>query len=62
MTSVINLRIARKRAKRRKAEHETAANRLAHGRSKADRNLERLRSDKENVRLDQHRIESGDEE
>ncbi len=62
MTSVINLRIARKRAKRRKAEQEAAANRLAHGRSKADRNLERLRSDKENVRLDQHRIESGDEE
>ncbi len=62
MASVINLRIARKRAKRRKAEQEAAANRLAHGRSKADRNLERVRSDKESVRLDQHRIESGDEE
>ncbi len=62
MTTVINLRIARKRAKRRKAEQEAAASRLAHGRSKGDRNLERLRSDKESVRLDQHRIDSGDEE
>lgn len=62
MASVINLRIARKRAKRRKAEQEAVANRLAHGRSKGDRNLERVRSDKESVRLDQHRIESGDEE
>jgi hypothetical protein len=62
MTQVINLRTARKQAKRRKAEQEAAANRLAHGRSKIDRNLDRVRSDKEAMRLDQHRIESGDGE
>ena len=62
MGPIINLRTERKRAKRRKAEQEAAANRLAHGRSRAERNLERLRSDKEAVRLDQHRIESGDQE
>ncbi len=62
MGPVINLRIARKRAKRRQAEQEAAANRLAHGRSKAERNLERVRSDKDSMQLDQHRIEAGDEE
>jgi Domain of unknown function (DUF4169) len=62
MTSVVNLRIARKRAKRRKAEQEAAANRLTHGSSKTERNLERVRRDKALMRLDQHRIESGDEE
>ncbi len=62
MTSVVNLRIARKRAKRRQAEQEAAANRLTHGRSKAERHLERARSDKAKIRLDQHRIEAGDEE
>jgi uncharacterized protein DUF4169 len=62
MGPVINLRIVRKRAKRRQAEQEAAASRLAHGRSKEERNLERVRSDKEAMRLDQHRIESGDEE
>lgn len=61
MGPIINLRTARKRAKRAKAEREAAANRLAHGRSKADRNLERSRSDKDNRSLDHHRIEGGDE-
>jgi hypothetical protein len=61
MAPVVNLRTARKRAKRRKAEQEAAANRLAHGRTKAERNLERLRSDKALRSLDHHRIETGDE-
>jgi len=60
MGPVVNLRIERKRAKRRKAEQAAAANRLAHGRSKADQNLKRARSDKDRRSLDQHRIESGD--
>jgi hypothetical protein len=62
MSSVINLRMARKRAKRRKAEQEAAANRLQHGASKEKRNLEQVRRDKAVMRLDQHRIDSGDEE
>jgi Domain of unknown function (DUF4169) len=60
MGPIVKLRTERKRAKRRKAEREAAANRLLHGRSKADRNLQRLQSDKTNRRLDQHRIVTGD--
>jgi hypothetical protein len=60
MTPVINLRIARKQAKRRQAEQEAAARRLAHGKSKAARNLERSRRDKTESTLDQHRVETGD--
>jgi hypothetical protein len=60
MGPVVNLRIARKRAKRRQAERAAASRRLAHGRSKAERNLERSRSDKAEKGLDQHRIETGD--
>jgi Domain of unknown function (DUF4169) len=60
MATVVNLRNARKRAKRLKAEQKAAANRLAHGRPKAGQNLERARRDKERRSLDQHRIETGD--
>jgi len=61
MGGVINLRTERKRLKRRQAEQEAASRRLAHGRSKADRNLERSRSDKAERGLDQHRVVTGDE-
>lgn len=57
MGPVVNLRIARKQAKRRVAEQEAARNRLAHGRSKAERALERSQSGKARKELDQHRIE-----
>ena len=60
MASVVNLRNARKQAKRRKAEREAAANRLAYGRPKIAQNLERALRDKERKGLDQHRIETGD--
>ena len=60
MGPVINLRIERKRAKKRAAEREAAANRTAFGRSKAQANLERGRRDNAQTRLDQHRIETGD--
>ena len=60
MGPVVNLRIERKRAKRRQAEKEAASRRLTHGRSKAERNLERSRSDKAQRSLDQHRVERGD--
>ncbi|HUI13034.1 MAG TPA: DUF4169 family protein [Xanthobacteraceae bacterium] len=60
MGDMVNLRIERKRAKRRQAETEAAANRLAHGRPKAGQNLERARRDKERSDLDQRRIETGD--
>jgi hypothetical protein len=61
MADVVNLRSERKRAKRRQAEQEAAANRLAYGQSRAERNLKRSQSDKAQGSLDQHRIETGDE-
>jgi hypothetical protein len=60
MGHVINLRTERKRAKRRQAGQDAAANRLAHGWSKAERNLKRSQDDKAKISLDQHRIETGD--
>jgi predicted DNA-binding ribbon-helix-helix protein len=44
MGDIVNLRTARKQAKRLEAEQKAAANRLAHGRSKAERALEQSRS------------------
>jgi hypothetical protein len=60
MGDLLNLRTARKRAKRRQAEQAAASSRLVHGRSKAERVLEQSRSDKTRRSLDQHRIEKGD--
>jgi hypothetical protein len=56
MASIVNLRSARKQSKRLKAEQEAARNRLAHGRSKAQRALERSQNELERQKLDQHRI------
>jgi hypothetical protein len=60
MSDLVNLRTARKRAKRRQAEQLAASHRLAHGRSKAQHAVEQSRSDKAGKALDQHRIETGD--
>ncbi len=60
MDDLVNLRAARKRAKQRQAEQAAAANRLIHGRSKAERALEQSRSEKVRRSLDQHRIDTGD--
>jgi hypothetical protein len=61
MAEIVNLRLARKQAKRRRAEHDAAQQRLAHGRSKADKTLQRSRNKKAERELDRHRIESGDD-
>ena len=60
MGDLVNLRNARKQARRRQAEAKAAAHRLAHGRSKAERSLARSLDDKVSKSLDQHRIETGD--
>jgi hypothetical protein len=60
MGDLVNLRTARKRAKRRHAEQEAASSRIVHGRSKAERALEQSRGKKAQKSLDQHRIEMGD--
>jgi hypothetical protein len=60
MGDLVNLRAARKRAKRRQGEQLAASHRLEHGRSKAKRELERSRNDKALKHLEQHRIKTGD--
>jgi hypothetical protein len=61
MGDIVNLRRARKRAERKVSEHSAAANRLRHGRSKAERDLATARARKDRGDLDQRRIEAGDE-
>jgi Domain of unknown function (DUF4169) len=61
MGDIVNLRRARKRAERQASEQLAAANRVLHGRSKAERNRESARDAKDRRDLDGHRIETGDE-
>jgi hypothetical protein len=61
MGDIVNLRRARKKAERQLAERTAAVNRLQHGRSKAERELEAKRDVKARRDLDRHRIETGDE-
>jgi uncharacterized protein DUF4169 len=61
MGDIVNLRRARKRAERELGERKAAANRLLHGRSKGERELESKREAKANRDLDHHRVETGDE-
>ncbi len=61
MGDVVNLRRARKKAARYTVEQTVAANRLLHGRSKADREFEKARAEKAQRDLERHRIETGDE-
>jgi Domain of unknown function (DUF4169) len=61
MGDLVNLRKARKLAKRERDEQAAAANRLLHGRSKAERKLAVERDMKTRRDLDQHRVETGDE-
>jgi hypothetical protein len=60
MSEIVNLRTARKRAKRREAEQQAAANRHVHGRSKQELTLARAIEEKAQHSLDGHRIETGD--
>ena len=60
MAEIVNLRTARKRAEREREELAAAANRLAHGAPKSERNREALRRDHDDRALDQHKIEKGD--
>jgi hypothetical protein len=57
MGDIVNLRTARKQAKRRLAEQEATQNRLVHGRSKAEKALQRTRSEKACADLDRHQVE-----
>lgn len=60
MADLVNLRIARKRAKKRQDDLQADANRLAHGQPKHRRKLAAAQQVKAGRNLDQHRIEKGD--
>lgn len=60
MAEVINLRVARKQAERTKAQRRAQQNRLAHGRTKAERALDKVRAQRSDRQLDAHRLKPGD--
>ena len=60
MAELVNLRTARKRAKKLRDDLRADANRLAHGQPKHRRKLAAAQKAKINRDLDQHRIETGD--
>jgi len=60
MAELLNLRAARKQAKRKHSEQRAHANRLAHGEPKQARKLEDAKQTKAAHELDRHRIEPGD--
>jgi hypothetical protein len=60
MADVVNLRTARKQAKRRQSDRKAELNRMAHGRSKNSREFEDARQTRASRDLDGHRIETGD--
>ena len=60
MAEVVNLRTARRRAARQKAEASAAENRIAYGIPKRERARTQAERDQALQRLDQHRIETGD--
>jgi len=60
MAELVNLRAARKRAKRKHDDQHAHANRLAHSQPKHVRALEGAQQVKAGRDLDQHRIEKGD--
>jgi hypothetical protein len=60
MGDIVNLRMARKRARRQQDEQMANANRLAHGQQAHVRKLEANKQAKARRDLDQHRIDTGD--
>ena len=60
MGPVVNLRSARKQAKRQKAEQDAAQNRLVHGQPKAAKALARAQREQTRKVVEQHRIERKD--
>jgi hypothetical protein len=60
MGDVINLRKARKKIERQLDERQAGANRLIHGRTKAERKAEAASKTKARRDIDQHQVERGD--
>jgi hypothetical protein len=62
MADIVNLRMARKQARRRQAEQKAAANRLRHGRAQTERAIEQFDAEKSRKTFAQHRIETTDDQ
>ena len=60
MAELVNLRTARKQARRRQDDERASAHRIAHGQPKRLRKLEAAQQEKASRDLDAHRIETGD--
>ena len=60
MGEIVNLRKVRKQAKKREDAERAAANRIVHGRSKAERTLQEARTAKIQRHLEGHRLDTGD--
>jgi hypothetical protein len=60
MGEIVNLRKARKLAKKRDDAQLAASNRIVHGRSKSERELDKKNNEKLNKLLDRHKIDTGD--
>ena len=60
MSTVVNLRTARKRKARADKEQAAGENRALHGRSKAEKLRDRMRAEKAAGFIEGHRLEPGD--
>ncbi len=60
MSSVVNLRLARKRKERAERETTAAENRALHGRSKAERQLDLATKQKAEAYIEAHRLDQID--
>lgn len=60
MGEIVNLRKVRKQARKQEDAERAAANRISHGRTKVERNLEATRAEKIRRLLDAHKVDKGD--
>jgi hypothetical protein len=61
MGEIVNLRNVRKQAQRKASEDRAAANRLSHGRTKAQRTLDAARTEQARRHLEAHKIDMGED-
>ena len=59
MSNVVNLRMARKQKARADKERTASENRTLHGRSKPEKQRDRLESEKAAAFIDGHRLDRG---
>jgi hypothetical protein len=60
MGNLVNLKQFRKRVAKQRSEQEAVANRTRFGRTRSERELDELRSERASEHLDQHRIDGED--